>query len=80
MADDDNSQSEGTLNTLLQITEKSGNLRKDFKQDVVESVSTLRSIFINLKNGGEEQNKEIYRLGFELNKAEEANRNSRVAT
>ena len=80
MADDDKSQSEGTLNTLLQITEKSGNLRKDFKQDVVESVSTLRSIFINLNNGVEEQNKEIYRLGFELNKAEEANRNSRVAT
>ena len=47
----------------------SGNLRKDLKQEVVESVSTLRSIFINLKNRGEEQNKEIDRLGVELYKA-----------
>ena len=76
---DDKSQLEGVLNTLLQITEKSGNLRKDLKQDTVESVSTLRSIFINLKNRGEEQNKEINRLGSELNNAKEELRNSRVA-
>ena len=45
----------------------------------MESVSTLRNIFINLKNSGEEQNKEIDRLGVELNKAKEAIRNSVVA-
>jgi hypothetical protein len=45
----------------------------------VESVSTLRSIFINLKDRGEEQNKEIIRLGGELNKAKEELRNGRVA-
>jgi hypothetical protein len=39
---DDKSQLEGTLNTLLQIMEKSGNLRKDLKQEMVESVSTLK--------------------------------------
>ena len=50
MADEDKSQLEGALNTLLQVTEKSSNLRKDLKQDMVESVSTLRSIFSNLKN------------------------------
>jgi len=32
---DDKSQLEGALNTLLQTTEKSGNLRKDLKQDIV---------------------------------------------
>ena len=45
----------------------------------MESVSTLRSIFINLKNRGEEQNKEIDRLGVELNKTKEAIKNSTVA-
>jgi septal ring factor EnvC (AmiA/AmiB activator) len=72
-------QLEGALNTLLQITEKSSNLRKDLKQDIVESVSTLRNIFINLKNSGEEQNKEINRLEGELNKMKEQLRNSRIA-
>ena len=79
MADDDKSQLEGALNTLLQITEKSGNLRRDLKEDIVESESTLRNIFINLKNRGEEQNKEINRLEGELNKAKEELRNSRIA-
>ena len=68
MADDDKSQFKGALNTLLQITEKSGNLRKDLKQDIVESLSTLRSIFINVKSRREEHNKEINRLGNELTK------------
>ena len=49
---DDTSQLEGPFNTLLQTTKKSGNLRKDLKQNIVESVSTLRSIFINLKKQG----------------------------
>jgi len=53
MADDVKSQLESALNTLLQIMENSGNLRKDLKQDVVDSVSMLRNIFINLKNSGE---------------------------
>jgi peptidoglycan hydrolase CwlO-like protein len=79
MADDDKSQFEGALNTLLQITERSGNLRKDLKQDIVESVRTLRNIFINLKNRGEEQNKELNRLEGKLNKAKEELRNSWVA-
>jgi hypothetical protein len=77
MADDDKSRL-GALNTLLHITKKSANLRKDLKQDIEESVSTLRSIFINLKNRGEEQNKEINRLESKLNKAKEL-RHSRVA-
>jgi len=79
MADEDKSQLEGALNTLLQITERSGNLRKDLKKDIVESVSTLRSIFTNLKNKGEELNNEINRLGGELTKAKEELRTSKIA-
>jgi len=49
MADETNLQLESALNTLISITEKSGNLRKDLKRDIVESVSTVRDIFVNLK-------------------------------
>jgi hypothetical protein len=57
---------EGALNTLLQITDKSGNLRKDLKHDIVKSVSTLRNVFINLMNRGEQQNKETNLLRVEI--------------
>jgi hypothetical protein len=79
MADEDKSQFESALNTPLQITQKSGNLRKDLKQDIVQSVSKLRSIFTNLNISGEEQDKKINQLGVELNKANETIRNSKVA-
>jgi hypothetical protein len=69
MADGVKSQLECALNTLLNITEKSGNLRKDLKQDIVHSVSTLRNIFVNQKNKEEEYTMRIHQLEGELNKA-----------
>jgi len=69
MADDVNSQLESALKTLLNRTEKSGNLRKDLKHDIVDSVSILRNIFVNLMNRGEEQTITIIQLEGELNKA-----------
>jgi hypothetical protein len=47
-ADEVNLELEGARNTLPNITEKSGNLRKDLKQDMVDSVSKL-NIFVKLK-------------------------------
>ena len=48
------------LETLLSIMEKSGNLRKDLRDDIQESVSTLRKAFIlihkQLDNVKEEYN------------------------
>ena len=67
------------LETLLNITEKSGTLRKDLKQGIVDSVSILRNIFVNLKNSEEEQNIKINQPVDELNKARAELRNSRVA-
>jgi hypothetical protein len=49
MADDENQRVENAFNTLVSITEKSGNLRKDLKNNILESVSTLRKIFSKLK-------------------------------
>jgi hypothetical protein len=79
MADDDNSQFESALKTLLDITEKSGNLRKDLKQDIVDSVSILRNIFVNLKSSGKEQTTKINQLASELNKAKADLKESRIA-
>jgi len=53
---------------LLSTTEKSGNLRKDLKRDIVDSVSTLRKVFVNLNNSVEEQMAKIGLLESEVKK------------
>jgi hypothetical protein len=63
MADDVKPWLESALNKLLSIKEKSSNLSKDLKQDIEDSVSTLRSIFVNLRNcrGANNKNKQTGR-------------------
>jgi hypothetical protein len=81
MADTDKLRVESALNKLLEITEKSGNLRKDLRQDIIDSVSTLRSIFVNLRNTVEEKKTKINQLTVELNKAKselEENREAKL--
>jgi hypothetical protein len=68
MADEANLLLESAFSTLLTITEKSGNLRKDLKRDIVDSVSTLRNIFVNLNNSVEEQMARIGLLASEVKK------------
>ena len=46
MAGKDKQRVDDALETLLSITEKSGNLRKDLKNEIHESVRTLRKAFI----------------------------------
>jgi hypothetical protein len=79
MADEVDLQLESALSTLLNITERSGNLRKDLKQDIVDSVSILRSIFANLKNSAEEHIAQIAQLESEVNKAKAELHQSRFA-
>jgi len=45
MADDVNQDIEDVLETLVNTTEKRGNLRKDLKQDIPVSVSSLSKEF-----------------------------------
>ena len=79
MADDVKPRLESAFNKLLSIMEKSGNLRKDLKQGIVDSVSTLRSIFVNLWNNVEEQTTKINQLVGKRNKAKAEVMDSRVA-
>jgi len=44
-----NQRFKDALEKLVSITEQSGNLRKDLKQDILLSVSVLRKEFSNLK-------------------------------
>jgi len=69
MADEANLQLKIALNTLISITDRSGNLRKDLKRDILESVSTLRDIFVKLKNCAEEHKKKIALLESEVKNA-----------
>jgi len=72
MADDVNQRIEDALEKLVNITEKSGNLRKGFKQDILVSVSTLRKeisiMKMQLKSAEDEQKK----LREEVKNAKEA--------
>jgi hypothetical protein len=59
--------------------EMSGNLRKNLKQDIVDSVSILRNIFVNLKNSAEEHIMKITQLEGEVSKAKAELQECRVA-
>ena len=50
MAAEEKQQVNDALETLVSVTEKSGKLRKDLKQDIHESVSKLRKLFSHLMN------------------------------
>jgi hypothetical protein len=56
------------LTVLVNITEKSGNLRSDLRKDVLRAVSNLRKEFAKLRSEVEDTNKVI--VGWEM-KAEE---------
>ena len=71
MADDVNQRVEDAFNTLVSITEKSGNLRKYLKKDILESVSTLRNGFSQLKIQLETVNKERKKLREEVKNSTE---------
>jgi len=50
MADDVSQQIENGLNTFVNLTEKSGNLKKELKHSIHETVSNLRKVVFPLKS------------------------------
>jgi hypothetical protein len=68
MADDEKQRVENAFSTLVSITEKSGNLRKDLKNDIPESVSTLRKVFSEMKTQLENKSEQNEKLHEEVMK------------
>jgi len=71
MADDEDQQVENAFDTLVSITDKSGNFRKDMKQDILQSVSTLRKVFAKMKTQLQNKSKENKKLSEDVMKVTE---------
>ena len=50
IADDVSLQIENALNSVVKATDKSGNLKKELRHEIQETVSNLRKLFYTLKN------------------------------
>jgi len=50
MADDVHEEIENALNTIATTTERSGNMKKELKHTIYETVSTLWKLFVKLKD------------------------------
>jgi len=62
---------ETILITLLKVTEKSGNLRKDLRDDIMKSVSSLRGVYITTMADLEEKTRKVENLECQMKKASE---------
>jgi len=68
MADEVDEGIENALNLVVLTTESSGNMKKDLKQTIFETVSTLRNLFVKLKNNCEVKSSKIIELEAEVTK------------
>jgi len=57
------------LNTLLEVNEKSGNLRKDLRDGIMKSVSSLRAVYNTTVADPEEKTRKIENLECPMKKA-----------
>ena len=71
---------EGVLNILVNVTEKSGNLRNDYKQDIMKSILKIRKIFNNVTLELNDKKEEILNLKSELIKEKSLKSNQDLAT
>ena len=55
MADEFKQDIDDALNKIVNTTDQSGNMRKDLKKIIYETVSTLRSLFHKLKESLDDQ-------------------------
>jgi hypothetical protein len=71
MADEDDKCVEDAFDALVSITEKSGNLRKGLKKDILENVSILRKVFSKMKTQIENKSGDNKKLIDEVMKVRE---------
>ena len=65
-----NAELENILQTFVGVTEKSGNLKNEYKQEILLAVKKARYIFSKINNKFEDNHKELKRLTTELNNKE----------
>jgi hypothetical protein len=58
ITDDEDQQVENVFDKLVSITDNSGNLRKGLRQDILESLNSLRNVFAKMKTQLENKSKE----------------------
>jgi hypothetical protein len=66
MAEDTEDGVEGAFKCLVSIMERSGNLRKDLKKEILEAVSNLRLHFIQIQTNLECKSEANKVLGLEI--------------
>ena len=68
MADDDTDAIENALNTVVSTVEKSAKMKKELKQSILDTISTLRNLCVNIISNSEEKNTKIRKLEAEVTK------------
>jgi len=61
---------ENALNLVISTTEQSSNMKKFLKEEIFETVSTLRQLFVKIKTSGDRKISEIDNLTLMVNKLE----------
>jgi hypothetical protein len=69
MAEDVAEQVEDALNSIVKLTNESGNLKKELRKSIHESVSNLRNLMYILKNNLNEKTCENTKLQNEVKEA-----------
>jgi hypothetical protein len=77
MAENEDQQVEDALDKLVSINDKRGNLRTDMRQDILESVSTLKKLFAKMKTQLEYKSEENKKLREEVMKIMEETERTR---
>jgi len=80
MADEAIQNIEDALNKIVNTTDQSGNMRKDLKKTIFETVSTLRNLFHNIKEMIDEKTKQNKHLENEVTKMNKELDNCRSTT
>ena len=70
MADEVEDHIEQALNLVVCTTEQSSNMKKALKQKILETVSTLRALFVKIKVSGDKKTSEINNLTKHVDKLE----------
>jgi len=68
MADEADEGIENALSLVVLTTERSGNMKKDSRQTIFETVITLRNLFIKLKNNCDEKSSKTSEVEAEVTK------------